>query len=273
MKLDGGKKLTAKDILSLLAKKHAEDVFVPECKDGPSWGGSHFRLDAWTMNRSWTQAKVIGYEIKVSRQDFQKDDKWPAYLPCCNQLIFVCPAGLIRPEELSPQLGLLWVSSTGNSLVTKKKAHHRDIEIPESVWRYIVMCRAKIVTRTDMEPRNNTEYWREWLLEKKESRRVGYMASKAVAEHCQKLEQENARLKTQHERYEDVRKVLKDLGVDGEYAHPSTVKHRIEELRGIVPPFVNQSISSFERELAHLKRSLESYSESLSVTSCQTSPC
>lgn len=62
--------ITAKAILELLRAKHAEDVFVPECKTGPSQGHDHSRFDAWVMKKSWANAATIGYEIKVSRSDF-----------------------------------------------------------------------------------------------------------------------------------------------------------------------------------------------------------
>src|SRR5258706_16426649 len=56
--------LAAEQLLALLAEKHAADVFVPECKDGPSQGTQHFRMDAWAMLKSWSNPLTIGYEIK-----------------------------------------------------------------------------------------------------------------------------------------------------------------------------------------------------------------
>ena len=44
--------ITAKQILDLLAERHAGDLFVPECKDGPSQYRGHLRLDAWTLLKS-----------------------------------------------------------------------------------------------------------------------------------------------------------------------------------------------------------------------------
>ena len=110
----------AADIAQLLAAKHADDVFVTECKDGPSTSG-HIKLDAWAMRRSWAHPSFIGYEIKVSRSDFVGDTKWPQYLGVCNEFYFVCPAGIIRSEELSPEAGLLQIVSTGTRLLTKKR--------------------------------------------------------------------------------------------------------------------------------------------------------
>ena len=83
--------LTAKDILRLIESRHSGDLVVAECKDGPTHYARHRRLDAWVMRKSWSKPALYGYEIKVSRQDFLKDDKWPDYLPMCNELYFVCP--------------------------------------------------------------------------------------------------------------------------------------------------------------------------------------
>lgn len=66
-----------KDALRL---KHANDFFLTEVKNGPSgWQGSNVRMDAMAIKKSWSQPNIIGYEIKVSRADFEQDHKWPKY--------------------------------------------------------------------------------------------------------------------------------------------------------------------------------------------------
>src|SRR4051812_34483562 len=77
--------LTSSEVVRLLAQRHAEDVFVPECKGGPSWTDEHKRMDAWAMKKSWSRPLVCAYEVKVSRSDFTADRKWHAYLPYCNE--------------------------------------------------------------------------------------------------------------------------------------------------------------------------------------------
>jgi len=69
-------KVTSGDILKLLASKHAGDVLVDECKNGQSWGRNLLKMDAWVLRRTWSPLTTIGYEIKVSRQDFEADQKW-----------------------------------------------------------------------------------------------------------------------------------------------------------------------------------------------------
>ena len=125
----------AHQLLDLLAVKHGKDVFVPECKDGPTWGGEHLRLDAWAMARSWTRPLTWGYEIKITRRDFMQDKKWQSYLGFCSEFYFVTTANVIKPEELPAEAGLMVASKNLTRLYTKKKAQRRQVEVPEEFYR------------------------------------------------------------------------------------------------------------------------------------------
>lgn len=137
---------TSGDILRLLAEKHKGDVFVPECKNGQTWSNSNLlRLDAWCLKRSYSPLTTIGYEIKVSRSDFEQDQKWVGYLDYCHQFYFVCPAGLIRSVDLPHDVGLIWVSAS-NRLHTKKIATQTKpdtLKVNELLW-YVLMSRCQI---------------------------------------------------------------------------------------------------------------------------------
>lgn len=207
--------MTAKDVLKLLAVKHAQDVFVPECKNGPTWSGDghHYRLDAWAMTRSWANMVMTGYEVKISRSDFLNDDKWRAYLPLCNRFYFVAPRGIIQKEELPAEVGLLEVASTGRVLVTKRKAQHRDISPPIDLLFYIIMCRSKIGQNVE---NNSLDYWRAFYEELKEKKNLGHRISVAIQEHVSKVETENIRLSRINDQLSQVRELLKSLGVNPE---------------------------------------------------------
>lgn len=146
--------MNAKELVSRLAEKHREDVFVAECKNGPTWETSGLlRLDAWALRRSWSPLTTIGYEVKVSRADFEADQKWPRYLPLCHQFYFVCPAKLITALDLPPGVGLIWATKTGK-LYTKIKAERRrpDPDAQAGLLHYVLMSRARIVA--DMQEAN-----------------------------------------------------------------------------------------------------------------------
>ncbi len=187
--------ITAGQLLKALQEKHTADVFVAECKNGPTQTAHHLRMDAWVMNKSWLHPRSIGYEIKVSRQDFLNDKKWPAYLPYCNEFYFVSPPGIIDPKELPAEAGLMVAFAEGSKVMTKKRAAWRDVQIPENLYRYILMC------RTAVRIEDNCEYWRDWLAQKAESRDLGYQVSRTIRDHVHKIQEENRKLKAQMESY------------------------------------------------------------------------
>ncbi len=138
--------MTADVILQALKNRHWKDVFIPECKTGPTWGNHGLRrFDAWVMERSWLNLRMIGYEIKVSRSDFKQDKKWREYLPFCHAFYFICPWGLIQPEEIDGDAGLCWVSKNGKRIFTKKSIYKRDIEIPSEILIHILMSRTIVM--------------------------------------------------------------------------------------------------------------------------------
>lgn len=203
----------AAELLKLLKSRHSKDVFVSECKDGSTQSVSNYlRMDAWVMNRSWASPCVWVYEIKTSRSDFIADNKWPGYLPYCNQFYFVTPKDLIDSREIPEQAGLLIAIGQGNGarLITKKKAPYRDVVVPESVYRYILMCRVGV--QPEYQKENEREYWREWMRQKDEDQKLGYGVSETIRKRASELEIENTRLKQTMKRYDDVRRTLTALG-------------------------------------------------------------
>ena len=90
-------------IRSILAKwgSYYHNIFIPEF----TWGG--LRIDAIIIDLShrW----VRGFEIKASRSDFLKDDKFTLYTQFCSSLSIVCPEGVVQPEEIEKPFGLVWV--------------------------------------------------------------------------------------------------------------------------------------------------------------------
>lgn len=206
-------------ILALLRDKHSKEVFVSECKDGPSQLGSHNRMDAWVMARSWAHPAVTAYEIKVSRADFLGDQKWHKYLDFCNYFYFAAPPGIIAPNELPPEVGLYVTSTNAARLFCKKKATLREVAIPENVFRYILMCRAKIGSERGPEDTRTTayEFWKAWLEGKRDCRDMGHRVSRAIREAVSKkvieVELKQFALEKTLETYAVFRENLKKLGL------------------------------------------------------------
>ncbi len=138
--------MNANDILKALERKHEKDVFIPECKTGPTWFNKNLRImDVWVLKRSWVNLETICYEIKINRGDFKQDNKWKEYLDYCHKFYFVCPWGMIKPEEIENGAGLYWVTKNGNRIYVKKYAKKRDIEIPIELLLHIIMSRTVVM--------------------------------------------------------------------------------------------------------------------------------
>lgn len=227
--------ITAKDIIDLLAVKHSQDVFVAECKTGPSYGRACQRFDAWVLPRSYTQFRTIGYEVKVSRGDFMQDDKWQGYLPYCHEFNFVAPPGVIEPGELPEGIGLYVTSKNGTRLFRKRKAARRDIDIDISIYLYILISRCYI--QGEYNTPSQTEYWVKWLEDKDASLKIGHMASKRLGElykiNVQEVRTENRMLKDRINALEYMEKVLADMGIDSARPHLMlSINNIIREAKG-----------------------------------------
>lgn len=204
--------MKSEDVVKLLRAKHAEDVFLSECKDGPTQCSTHSRLDGWAMQKSWTRPTTYGYEVKVSRNDFLRDDKWQNYLDLCSDFYFVCPWGLIQPEEIAHPAGLLWVAKTGTRLWEKKKAARREVQIPETLWRYVVMR-----LDTGVPYKTSREQWREWLDAKSEDIKYGHRCGRrlreVISQKVDMAQYENRRLQKELEKLQELKAAADRLGI------------------------------------------------------------
>lgn len=168
--------MTAKDVLAALRRRHARQAmqrhqwaFIPELRVGPNrtsverrvaqhqaragaetdWSPSDLneaRIDAFALHveKQWTRA----FEIKVSRSDFLHEitnpDKRAPALALSNEYFFAAPKGMIDPDEIPDECGLLEVVDYGGGpsrfgAVTKtfikREAPWRDVgDLP---WSFI----------------------------------------------------------------------------------------------------------------------------------------
>jgi len=259
--------ITSSDIERLLADRHTKDVFVPQCKDGPSWGGGLCILDAWAMKKSWAHPLTTGYEIKVSRQDFLRDAKWPEYLGYCNEFYFVCPPELIQPSELPPEVGLLWTSKNVKMLYLKKKSPYRKVNVPDELYRYILMSRAKIVPSAMRYPVDDcckAEYWRAFIADKSAKLEVGRISSRKIRKLLQEkvadVDALNARLSREIESLREAEAFLDKTGIQWRrWFSEHQAKAKIMEITtGVSKDFIGQ-IDSVLRGLGKIRKNVRQH--------------
>jgi len=232
---------TEHQLSELLRAKHSEDVFVPRCKNGPTTtGGSRLRiLDAWAMNRSWSRMTWYGYEIKVSRSDFLRDEKWTDYLALCNVLYFVAPPNVIDPRELPANVGLLVCSTNAKRLYTKKKAVRREIDPPVDLFLYLLMCRT-VISDGDLDPEygraHRIAYWQRVLEQKKKARDIDYSLKGKISERIAELRQRTDAAEARAHTLEYVERRIVELGFDPEQPLSDwRISQKLQELRDDIP--------------------------------------
>lgn len=246
---------TSDALLALLRTKHSNDVFVPECKNGETYNTKQLRkLDAWVMRRSWAHFSTIGYEIKVSRSDFERDEKWVEYLDYCHEFWFVCPPGLIRAEELPKGVGLLWGSVSGEKLFTRTHAEKRvpNHEKAAELMQYVLMFRAAIdaqpaVTRTRIESYTH-------LMEAAERRKAfAHFVSVNIRERFARQEAELEEMRRMIKTAESFREQLRASGVEWTGSqYDWNVHRRIRELCNVVPDGFTRQLRDLARAAEHL---------------------
>ena len=239
---------TAGEVLRLLKDRHAKDFGLAECKIGSTWAGSGMRMDYWAMAKSWAKWKTWGYEIKVSRQDFLRDDKWREYLPYCHEFYFVAPPGVIEPNELPAEAGLLVTSRNVTRLYQKKKPGSVRDDIDKAILIYALMWRSGGETRED-----RAASWAEWLERKKTYKDLGHSCQIEMAKLAQEarrmMETERYRQERELEKYGELRKLIEARKLSIHYRSPEML---LQELDG------SASVAELRRSLSILSGAIKS---------------
>jgi hypothetical protein len=260
-------KITADHIKKLIRNKHSKDFSLEECKTGPTWGNSNMRkFDMWVMRKSWSKMSCIGYEIKVSRSDFLQDNKWHEYLDYCNEFSFVCPTGLIYPEEMQEGIGLYYVSKTGTKLFCKRKPAFTNKPIPVEIFLYILMCRVVVQENaySSGERESKKQYWKRWLEKKEINRNFGWMVSKSIRsvvdEKVIKVKHDNDVLTRKIEKYDSFENALEKLGFTinsiNDWHFENRLEEKLKEIKSSIPQGIDNMIDRTVEHLGVLKDKL-----------------
>ncbi len=256
-------KLSAQKIIEILKSKHWEDIFFSECKTGASYGSQGCpRMDGWVMKRSWAQQCFTAYEVKVDRSDFMNDDKWHTYLPYCNEFYFVCPTGLIKPDEVGPEAGLMYLSKTGTRLFRKKKAPHHpyDPEKLSSLLQYVMMWRMSLQMPDTCPKAGKKEWWIQWMKTKEINRDFGYSVGKTIRSTVKK-EIENVRLKNVKLenlvlKCDSVRAFLKQYNINVDTTPTFSIQNQLREAYDAIPKKLIDSMETVESYLQACRQKL-----------------
>ncbi|NCN09716.1 MAG: MmcB family DNA repair protein [Leptospira sp.] len=264
--------ITSQKILNLLRNKHEgqNDLFFSELNTGSSTREKVTRMDAWTMPRSWSNPECTAYEIKVSRSDFKKDEKWQTYLPYCNYIYFVCPPGVIPIEDVPPEAGLYVTSTNGTRLFKKKIAMNRKVDIPIELFRLALM--RSIPSKSDDSSLDifDKQVMKLKKLEKLEDyvmngdiiRERGHQLSLKIQEIIKKqildVKAENKRLENIIHSLKEIEQYITSLGITRDQLNWGSrkAKELILEDQSVIPPNLNNSIQAVKQNLAILEENI-----------------
>jgi hypothetical protein len=253
--------MTASDLLAMLAQRHSGDVFVPECKDGPSQTRAHLRLDAWALVKTWSPITTIGYEIKVDRNDWRRDDKIHNYMPLCHLLYVVAPPKLVPVEELPAGVGLMEPVGKAGRIQVKRKAARREIQLPAELMVYVLMCRTKITREhgAPVEDRNwRTEQLREWVNGKEERRALSSAVSKKIQAAFDSLRFEVDEQRRRNDELDATRKRMVEMGFDPtQPMHSWDVRRKLEAFNCAVDDRTIDQMQAMSRTLGTITDTLQ----------------
>ena len=114
--------------------------------------------DAWGITSKLT---TMGIEVKVSVSDFKnnksKEAKSASGYVVANENYILCPEGLLQPEDMDPNYGLLWFKD--GRLLNKKKPKFLEMDDKQKLRIVMsIMCSTAnqnhIVYKPDDYPKN-----------------------------------------------------------------------------------------------------------------------
>lgn len=244
----------------MLETRHADDVFVAECKDGPTQTRSHLRLDAWVLAKTWSPITTIGYEIKVDRGDWRRDEKLHQYMPLCHLLYVVAPKGIVPVDELPAGVGLIEPVGTAGRLQVKRKAARREIQLPAELMVYVLMCRTRI-TRENGDPSDRNwrlDQLREWATSKDERLELSYALSQKIRTVFDRLHDEMRAERRRNEELENIRNRIQEMGFDpARSVNQWDVRRRLEDFNRTVDVHTLWDMRDASKKLAALADALE----------------
>ena len=141
-------------------------------------------MDGWALLRTWSPTTTIGYEIKVSRSDWLRDQKVGEYQKRVNLMYVVAPKGIVQAGELPVGCGLLEVPEVGRRLLTRVKAVRHEPADDRLLLFYVLMCRSRVVADANEASREGVglAFWRGVAEKRVERHIIGRLASKRVGE-------------------------------------------------------------------------------------------
>ena len=224
--------MTEAEVLALVAQRHTRDLWVTGVAIGSRWAGAR-ELDGWALRRSWSPETTFGYEVKVSRGDWLRDQKIAEYAKHVHLMFVVAPEGIVQATELPVGCGLLEVAKTGRRLFTRQKTVRNEHPDLLPIALYLLMSRVRITK--NMQDRG--ELRAERLAAALEgtmvpdSRELGTRVAREVGVYREDLERRVHEAEIKEGRCQKVESVARELGIDlGSWGLEAHARERFQDI-------------------------------------------
>jgi hypothetical protein len=181
------------------------------------------RPDVYTIPCSFTRFMPLAYECKVSVSDFRADvtkGKYTDYLGYASGVIFACPSGLLRKDDIPAGAGLMTRGEDGWRTV-KAPTLSKCPDLPRSLWLKLLMDGERRDHERDAYMAEHARRdLNEYLVQQKLRRQLGEVVAAAIEDHRRqttgrlvdlrhRIAMESAALETELERLKERRNVAR----------------------------------------------------------------
>lgn len=263
-------RVTADEVLRALSVHDIcrNSFFTTDVRSGPSQGTwndelgqkiRYFDFDGLAVARSWVHFAITIFEVKVDRQDFLRDVKWPEYRSFCHRLYLVCPKGLIGVEELPADVGLLYYSPETKTIRMQRASAHHKIEVP---WELLVVIIFSHLSN-DRYPffSSKRDYFERWMQEGELNREFSYrfkgVLEKRIQEAARAQESANRQIEAWKSEVERLRKAERVLNANGVRLDQWKWDEELDaRLKGGIPRDLRQQVTWIGERAAEILRKL-----------------
>ena len=235
-----------------LKVRHQKDAVFEEVTCG--YGYNCPRMDFVAIEKTAKKKPLItGYEIKTSHSDYIQDRKWDQYLEHCNEFYFACPKGVIQPDEVDVNAGLVWVYNTGTRC--KRKALYRPIEPSWDILYRILLSHLDAPNRFS-DRMYRADRYQEYVNGKKSLRELGYAVAQTMSKQMQELEKNVVALNSsapELRKAKAIKELLNEYGIWDSYNLPDRLKELIASYK------YNQCVDRIRYDVDHIKESLHEF--------------
>lgn len=199
------------------------------------------RPDVYTIPCSFSRFTPLAYECKVSVSDFRADvtkGKYTDYLGYASGVIFACPAGLLKRDDIPKGAGLMVRSEDGWRTV-KAPTLSKCPDLPRAFWLKLVMDgeRRDHERQAYMEAHARRDL-NEWRAVQKLREQFGEVVAAAVDDHLnhttRRLENLRHRIAMEAGRLETDLQLLEDRRKSARQAEERECSEMLRDLARVV---------------------------------------